>query len=467
MTNIYNKFIKHPNGTLIANWFEEDELRRRTGEGRTIPGKTFPKISLDFENPIKNTNPRDDTFKRVIDDNHTGRFSQTYTTYGNFKFPESKYMYTGSKEKNFKNWLNTEITNQLKPKQLKPNRLFDTTTRTTFIPQPLEQTIGQRIMFTQEKIPIDTKRRPDKLFMAQHKMSKYPSILSNREIEQYIDKNLPYYKDKEITFWSMNVDKGNMYRTATLGTNPFARSNGFTQDIHHTKGAKQFEGNVHNNPTSKSIYFNEHDDKFYRTFEGFHKKMSIESEEKLPEVKKKIVVAIRKEGWTGLRKLKIFLRNLYQRKSNIIDITEFKYNVRNWGIDTLTDKDVKAIFDKYDTHQNSKMNFIDFFDSLNQTSQARMEIIKKLIEKVNPTKEKYISAKQLELLADMNYHPEVKAYKKVASEALNDYVTTWDNLKEDDLITEENFIKYFNDISTCIESDEDFKQCFYALGLRE
>ena len=46
MTNIYNKFIIHPNGTLINNWFEEDELRRHTGEGRTIPGKNFPKKSM-------------------------------------------------------------------------------------------------------------------------------------------------------------------------------------------------------------------------------------------------------------------------------------------------------------------------------------------------------------------------------------------------------------------------------------
>ena len=67
MTNIYNKVILHPNGTLISNWFEEEELRRRTGEGRTIPGKNFPKRWMDFENPIKNTNPRDDTFKRIID----------------------------------------------------------------------------------------------------------------------------------------------------------------------------------------------------------------------------------------------------------------------------------------------------------------------------------------------------------------------------------------------------------------
>ena len=65
---IYNKNYIHPNGTLIHNWFEEEELRKRTGTTRSIPNQNFPKKAMDFENPITNTNPRDDTFKRIIND---------------------------------------------------------------------------------------------------------------------------------------------------------------------------------------------------------------------------------------------------------------------------------------------------------------------------------------------------------------------------------------------------------------
>lgn len=466
MTNIYNKVILHPNGTLISNWFEEEELRRRTGEGRTIPGKNFPKRWMDFENPIKNTNPRDDTFKRIIDNEHTGFYKTTYQTYGKFKYPEKKYMYKGKKELEFDDFINGEIERQQKNKNgKKEDRLFDTTTGSTYVSQPLEQKVGQRIMYTQEHIPIDTKRNPDKLFMAQHKMGKFPRVLSDKEVEQYIDKNIPYYKDKEITFWSMNIDKGNMYRTATLGINPFARSNAFTQDIHHTKGVKQFEGNVKNCSSSKNLYFNDHDEQFYKTYQGFNKRIALEKIEKFPEVKKKVIEGIRKKGWTGLRQIKIYLRNLFKRKSDIIDKTEFKFNVRKWGLDNLSDIDVDVIYDKFDKNKNNKINFIEFFDSLNNTSEERMNLIKRLMELANPINAQFISAKKLELMADMNYHPEVIRYLKDAKEALNDYVTTWDNLREDDLITHEDFIKYFNDISTCIENDDDFKQCFYALGL--
>jgi hypothetical protein len=34
MTNIFNKTVLAKNGTLIGNWFEEDVMREKTGEGR-------------------------------------------------------------------------------------------------------------------------------------------------------------------------------------------------------------------------------------------------------------------------------------------------------------------------------------------------------------------------------------------------------------------------------------------------
>ena len=51
MTNIYNKTMYFPNGTLINNWFEEDELRRKTGETRSVTTThtegPFPKRTFD------------------------------------------------------------------------------------------------------------------------------------------------------------------------------------------------------------------------------------------------------------------------------------------------------------------------------------------------------------------------------------------------------------------------------------
>lgn len=463
---IYNKVPLFPNGTLIGNWFEEEELRKRTGEGRSIPGKNFPKKFMDFENPISNTNPRDDTFKRIIAQKHTGNYGTTYQTYGNFRNPEKKYMYKGKRETNFENFITKEILAREQIKNEKePERLFDTTSRSTYVAQPFTQKCGARHMYTTDKKPID-QSTIDKLFLAQHKMGKFPRVLTDRDVDGYIDKNVPYYKDKEITFWSMNTDKGNMYRTATLGANPFGRSNAFTQDIRHTRGATQYEGNIRNCKSAKNIYFNDDDQHFYNTYNAFRTGVKV-NENDIQTVNQKIINELRKKGWTGLRELRIYLRNIYQRKCNVIDKTEFKHNMKGFGIENLTNEDYDIIYGIFDRNKSNKIDFMEYFDSIHKVPEERRNLIEKLMDIANPKNDKFISAKRLELLADMNYHPEVLKYLKDNKQALRDYVTTWDNLREDDLITNLNFFKYFSDISACIETDEDFRQIMFALGVKE
>ena len=36
MTNIFNKKVLVKNGTLIGNWYEEEIIREKTGEGRYL-----------------------------------------------------------------------------------------------------------------------------------------------------------------------------------------------------------------------------------------------------------------------------------------------------------------------------------------------------------------------------------------------------------------------------------------------
>ena len=48
--NIYNKTMYFPNGTLINNWFKEDELRRRTGETHSVTSSpTSPFLKRIFD----------------------------------------------------------------------------------------------------------------------------------------------------------------------------------------------------------------------------------------------------------------------------------------------------------------------------------------------------------------------------------------------------------------------------------
>ena len=83
MHNIYNKKIITQDGTLIDNWLEEGVLRKLTGEGRSIKGTSFKKITFDPEVVHTNDNPHDDTYKRVIGEKEPSKdYSLTSYDYG-------------------------------------------------------------------------------------------------------------------------------------------------------------------------------------------------------------------------------------------------------------------------------------------------------------------------------------------------------------------------------------------------
>lgn len=56
-------------------------------------------------------------------------------------------------------------------------------------------------MFSQDKLPLD-QANLDKLFMATHDMGKYTRAVPEDKLKEYFDSSIPYYNDKEFTYWS-------------------------------------------------------------------------------------------------------------------------------------------------------------------------------------------------------------------------------------------------------------------------
>ena len=81
-------------------------------------------------------------------------------------------------------------------------------------------------------------------------------------------------------------------------------------------------------------------------------------------------------------------------------------------------------------------------------------------------KNNYVDYKDIQSKIDMNQHPEVLRYEKNKDQVAYEYNSTWDNLKEDNLIPIDNFIEYFEDISCMYDNDKEFKQCLASVGLK-
>ena len=499
MHNIYNKKIITQNGTLIENWFEEGELRKLTGEGRSIKGTSFKKITFDPEVIHSNDNPHDDTYKRVIGEKEpTKDYSLTSKDYGQNNDEVLKYTHEKLNAKDEQRKLNAYIKNsnfynEEAKKCGQEFRSFETTNKSLHPVQPFKENIGLRHMLTQDRTPIPREKAinfiPIEIIKKmgqeaaeadfQEKKRKKEELKRLAARSKLPPEELMKEPEEEGTsFWLSNINSPDIYRSFIKGNNPWARSSGFTQKLQNTRGAFQYYQNAFNSPlNSNYVHAIEEDKKLREKLkagvsleQNNNINNQIEEQKEKPctisnEIIAKIIKGCSIRGWVGLRQLKCYLRNLSAHKSDIINKNDFKYFLANQAV-LLNDNDIDAIFEVYDTNKRDFINYIQFLNSINQVSESRKAQIESFKEQVKAPGQNYILFSYLVSLIDMNYHPEAIRFLKTVPDLENEYKMNWDNLKEDNRISENNFRQYFYDISACVEKDEDFNKILKAVGYK-
>ena len=117
-----------------------------------------------------------------------------------------------------------------------------------------------------EKIP---EYRKDTVFQAEFGINEKPGIITREEYSQAFKNKIPYYKDKPLSYWAMNQNRANVYHSAPVGINSFAKSSGFTQSIHNTRGTKGFHQNITKNKNAEEIFLDKKDDEFIKEYKDY------------------------------------------------------------------------------------------------------------------------------------------------------------------------------------------------------
>ena len=491
MHNIYNKKIITRDGTLIDNWFEEGELRKLTGEGRSIRGNSFKKITFDPEVYHADTNPHDNTYQRVIGEKEPKKdYSLTSNDYGQNNDEILKYTHQNLNAEDNKKKLNLYLKNsnfyaEEAEKCGREFRSFESTNKSLHPPQPFKEYIGLRHMLTQDYDPIPREKAinfiPIELIKKMGQEAAEAEFKEKKRRQEELKRlaaksKLPpeeLFKEPDeecSSFWLNNVNSPNIYHSFTKGVNPWARSSGFTQKLQHTRGAFQYYQNTFNSPLTQNYKNIIKENK--KTNEEKNKEndiKQIEGQEIQASVPQETINKIFKgctlRGWIGLRELKCYLRNLSGHRSNIINKNDFKYFLAKQAI-LLNDNDVDTIFAVYDFSKSDYISYIDFLNSINSVSETRKAQIESFKEQVKVPGQDYISFSYLISLVDMNYHPEAIRYQKTVPDLENEYRINWDNLKEDNRIKENDFKRFFYDVSACVEKDEEFTQILKSLGYK-
>ena len=309
------------------------------------------------------------------------------------------------------------------------------------------------------------------------------TLFQNNNKKESEKTNEKAQEDDTIGFWLNNINSSNMYRSFIKGPNPWARSSAFTQKIQNTRGAYMFYQNAFDSPMGGQPGVSAAEQ---RKREEELKKQQEEAERKAKEeaelqerirgaqigvggirndTTKKILNGCIRKGWLGLRLLKNFLKENNKVYSEIIDKNTFYLLMKRQGI-LLEDTDLESICDAYDENKTDYFDFIKLLNAIRNVSNTRGSQIESFKEQVKVPGQNYILFSYLVSLIDMNYHPEAIRFFKTVPDLENEYKICWDNLKEDNRITENNFRQFFYDVSACVEKDEEFNQILKALGYK-
>ena len=289
----------------------------------------------------------------------------------------------------------------------------------------------------------------------------------------YINRTNPNsVEEAQNTFWMTHINSSDIYHSFIKGTNPWARSSGFTQPLARTRGALGYYQNAHNNtmiygfPGISSVQKNLLIEKERDKIENSRKIMERLNECGIRQyIVDKILKGCGKKGWIGLRSLKAYLRSISPHDCDIIDKNSFKYYLDKQGI-RLDFNEVNEICEKFDLNKNDHINFVDFLNKIRYITEFRINQIDEFFLQVKEKEKNCALFSKLNRIADMRFHPECMRYQKSANQIRMEYEKYWDKLKVDDVISEEHFKQFFYDISSVVENDKDFTQILKALGYK-
>lgn len=341
--------------------------------------------------------------------------------------------------------------------------------------EPIKETTN-----TRPPVPLPatyTKIPPQRALSARQRFEQNQKMQVEREKKltqrAYINRTNPNsVEEAQNSFWMTHINSSDIYHSFIKGTNPWARSSGFTQPLARTRGALGYYQNAHNNsmvygfPGMSSVQRKILLDKERDKIENGRKAMERLSECGIRQyIIDKILKGCAKKGWIGLRSLKKYLRSISPHDCDIIDKNSFKYYLDQQGI-RLDFNEVSEICSKFDKNKNDHINFVEFLNTIRSVSESRMQQIDDFLSQVEDKENHCVLFSKLNRIADMRFHPEVMRYQKSANQIRMEYEKYWDRLKIDDVISEEHFKQFFYDVSSVVETDKDFIQILKALGYK-
>ena len=172
----------------------------------------------------------------------------------------------------------------------------------------------------------------------------------------------------------------------------------------------------------------------------------------LLDIKNKLL----ERGSYGIRGLARTFKILDDDSGRGLDVREFKDGLIDYGIH-MTDEQSQLCLKKFDTNKDGRVCFDEFLRYLRgDINTFREGLIRLAYEKLDINGDGCVSLEDVAKLYDASFHPDVQSGKKTPEDVYMEFMSQWDTQVADGIVTFDEFMEYFRDVSASIDTDEYF-----------
>jgi len=130
----------------------------------------------------------------------------------------------------------------------------------------------------------------------------------------------------------------------------------------------------------------------------------------------------------------------------------------------FSDNEIVSLFHYFDYDKSGLIEYDEFLRTIRGPMNAnRKRIVKQAFDKIDKDKNGYVDINDIKDTYDASHHPDVLQGKKTEDQILHEFLETFEvahnmrnNTAPDHIVTYDEFIEYYNNISASIDNDEYF-----------
>ncbi len=237
----------------------------------------------------------------------------------------------------------------------------------------------------------------------------------------------------------------------------------FNQNNQGLLDYKEFVSNLYSNKSITSKRNPQGSPQKGRPDENMNKKEFL-SQDPVEQILNQIRGKLAERGVAGVCSIARNFRILDENNTQTIDFDEFKKccNDYNFG---LNDNQIEIAFSSFDRDNTGEIDYDEFLRTIRgEMNDFRKNIVNQVFNTLDINGNGEISFEELQAKYNARNHPEVLSGKKTEEEVLKDFMNTFQDTynylcgtETDNIITLEEFMEYYENVSMTIDDDAYFE----------